>query len=371
MAEAGVFMADVDQLSGLIDVTTLPEETGVYAIFDESSMLQYIGLSKNIRRSVENHAKSIGPREVSGLISQIRVCEMPGAQKMELKTTWEAWIKEHMDAGGEIPVGNLPEGAPGADPRWRSSGPQAKPALSLGGPAGIQTPAEALGAVKRAVESNPVIIFMKGTPAMPQCGFSARSVGILKEMGIPFEAVNVMDEQANGGVRDAVKQYSNWPTIPQLFAKGKLVGGADIMSQLFQTGELERVLKAATTGEEVSSGSSAAAAAAAAAAPAGRIDIIDDPRRPTATALCKALNSKFQLKGLRVRDDSADHEGDAGALEMGITGESHFTLEIVAADFEGLSPVERQQRVYDALSGVMPRIHALSLVTKAPAEVMA
>eukprot|EP00439_Symbiodinium_sp_Y106_P044509 s3912_g5.t1 len=109
----------------------------------------------------------------------------------------------------------------------------------------------------------------------------------------------------------------------------------------------------------------------------GDIKLIDDTNRPTATALCKALetwlcaflaDTSFTLVGLKVVDESAAHEGDAGALEMGLTGESHFSVEIVAPEFAGLTPVQRQQKVYESLSGVMSRIHALSLVTRTPEE---
>lgn len=333
--------------------------------------MQYIGLSKQIRKSVENHALNIGPREAGSLISSVRVAAMPGATKELLKGTWESWIKEHMDGGGEIPAGNLPENSPGSDPRWRSQRNQAKPSLNLGGVAGITSAEEAMTAVKKAVEQYPVIIFMKGTPVMPQCGFSARSVGILKEIGVPFESVNVLDDQTNPGIRDAVKRYSNWPTIPQLFVKGQLVGGADIMSEMFESGQLSKTLRDAVTGASTAGAATASTGAAAVPAVKGQISLVDDPRRPTATALCKALNTNFQLYGLRVMDESSQHEGDAGALEMGITGESHFKVEIVAPEFEGLTPVQRQQKVFQVLSDVMPRIHALSLVTRTPAEVAA
>jgi len=80
------------------------------------------------------------------------------------------------------------------------------------------------------------------------------------------------------------------------------------------------------------------------------------------------LSQAFELRGLRIVDESAQHEGDPGALEMGLQGESHFRVELAAPEFEGLSPVQRQQRVFDSLADVMPRIHALSLVTRTPAE---
>uniref|UniRef100_A0A7S4T569 BolA family transcriptional regulator n=1 Tax=Alexandrium monilatum TaxID=311494 RepID=A0A7S4T569_9DINO len=101
----------------------------------------------------------------------------------------------------------------------------------------------------------------------------------------------------------------------------------------------------------------------------GVVALVDDPSRPTATQMSRILREAFELHALRITDESAQHEGDAGALEMGLTGESHFRVELAAPEFEGLSPVQRQQRVFDALGELMPRIHALSLVTRTPAEV--
>jgi len=244
--------------------------------------------------------------------------------------------------------------------------------LNLAGTRGITTPAEAIEAVKGAVEKHPVVLFMKGTPVMPQCGFSARTVGIMREVGVPFETVDVMNEETNPGVRDAVKQFSNWPTIPQLFVNGQLVGGADIVGELYTTGELQQQLKTAASsgasGEE--RGSEAASKSNADSAPetTGEILLINDPSRPVASGVSKLLDENFKLHTLRIVDESSQHEGDAGALEMGLTSESHFRVEIVAPEFEGLTPVLRQQKVFEVLSGMMPKIHALSLVTKTPAE---
>ena len=216
--------------------TLLKRIQGVYAVYDGAERLQYIGLSRNIQKSVATHGKAIGITEVGDLIGSVKCAEMPDGSKDVLKATWEVWLKEHLGNGGEIPVGNLPENAPGADPRWRSRGAQAKPSLNLGGVGGIASQAEAMDAVKQAVEENPIVLFMKGTPAMPQCGFSARTSGLLREIGVPFETVNVLDESSNPGVREAVKEFGQWPTIPQLYVSGKLVGGADIVMEMYQEG---------------------------------------------------------------------------------------------------------------------------------------
>src|SRR5215475_5268220 len=85
------------------------------------------------------------------------------------------------------------------------------------------------------VKSNDVLLYMKGTPAFPQCGFSAVTVQILQHLGVPFAAVNVLEDPE---VREGIKVFSNWPTIPQLYVKGEFVGGADIVREMFEQEEL-------------------------------------------------------------------------------------------------------------------------------------
>ena len=90
------------------------------------------------------------------------------------------------------------------------------------------------------VKSNDVLLYMKGTPAFPQCGFSAVTVQILNHVGVKFKAVNVLEDPE---VREGIKVFSNWPTIPQLYVKGEFVGGADIVREMFQAGELQSHLQ--------------------------------------------------------------------------------------------------------------------------------
>ena len=93
--------------------------------------------------------------------------------------------------------------------------------------------------IKQDVTSNPVVLYMKGTPVFPQCGFSAAVVQILSELGVKFKGIDVLTDPE---VRQGINEYSNWPTIPQLYVKGELVGGCDIVREMFQTGELQQVL---------------------------------------------------------------------------------------------------------------------------------
>jgi monothiol glutaredoxin len=94
--------------------------------------------------------------------------------------------------------------------------------------------------IENDVKSNPVVLFMKGTPVFPQCGFSARVVQVLSHIGVPFKGVNVLEDME---VREGIKAYANWPTIPQLYVNGEFVGGCDIVLEMFQAGELQSLLK--------------------------------------------------------------------------------------------------------------------------------
>ncbi len=89
------------------------------------------------------------------------------------------------------------------------------------------------------VGSNDVVLFMKGTPLFPQCGFSSRAVAILEHCGVNFEGVDVLQDME---VRQGIKAFSDWPTIPQLYVKGEFVGGSDIMMEMFEAGELQQLL---------------------------------------------------------------------------------------------------------------------------------
>ena len=99
---------------------------------------------------------------------------------------------------------------------------------------------DVLSKIDQQVKNNKVMLYMKGNPNAPQCGFSAHTVEILQSYGIPFETADVLADPA---IRDGIKRYSNWPTIPQVFIGGKFVGGCDIVSELHERGELEPMLK--------------------------------------------------------------------------------------------------------------------------------
>ncbi|MFZ0071173.1 MAG: Grx4 family monothiol glutaredoxin [Xanthobacteraceae bacterium] len=94
--------------------------------------------------------------------------------------------------------------------------------------------------IESEVKSNDVVVFMKGTPQFPMCGFSGQVVQILDYLGVPFKGLNVLESEE---LRQGIKSYSNWPTIPQLYVKGEFVGGCDIVREMFQANELQQVFK--------------------------------------------------------------------------------------------------------------------------------
>lgn len=98
--------------------------------------------------------------------------------------------------------------------------------------------------IHQLVTENPVVLFMKGTPTFPQCGFSAKATSVLKACEVAFQAVNVLTDDE---IRQGIKDYANWPTIPQLYIKGEFIGGSDIIGEMYQSGELQTLLAGLAT----------------------------------------------------------------------------------------------------------------------------
>jgi monothiol glutaredoxin len=93
--------------------------------------------------------------------------------------------------------------------------------------------------IRQDLADNPVVLYMKGTPVFPQCGFSAAVVQVLSHLGVPFKGIDVLSDP---GLRQGIKEFSQWPTIPQLYVKGEFIGGCDIVREMFETGELQALL---------------------------------------------------------------------------------------------------------------------------------
>ena len=94
--------------------------------------------------------------------------------------------------------------------------------------------------IDEEISTEPVVLFMKGTPVFPQCGFSAAVVGVLSHLGIKFRGINVLEDNS---IREGIKAYSDWPTIPQLYVKGEFVGGCDIIREMYESGELAEMFQ--------------------------------------------------------------------------------------------------------------------------------
>jgi monothiol glutaredoxin len=102
--------------------------------------------------------------------------------------------------------------------------------------------ADVVEKIQSTINSNKIVLFMKGNRSFPQCGFSAATVEIFEQLGAPFETVDVLQDME---IREGIKRYSNWPTIPQVYINGKFVGGCDIVRELYESGELEPLVKQA------------------------------------------------------------------------------------------------------------------------------
>ena len=96
--------------------------------------------------------------------------------------------------------------------------------------------------IAKLVADNPVLLFMKGTPLFPQCGFSSRAIAMLDRLGVEYASVDVLQDME---VRQGIKEFSDWPTIPQLYVKGEFIGGADIVREMYESGELQELLREA------------------------------------------------------------------------------------------------------------------------------
>ncbi|KAG1679836.1 hypothetical protein FOA52_012749 [Chlamydomonas sp. UWO 241] len=200
---------------------------GVYAVYDKTDKLQYIGLSRKIEASVANHMT-----ELPDLTHAIKFCNMADTSRDALIAVWKGWIQEAVVATGDLPPGNTP-----GESKWqaRKAAPIKKEIRLTAGKA-INVPIESL--LDQIVKENKVVAFVKGTRSQPACGFSLKMMTILNENKADYEVVNVLDEIFNPGLRDAIKTYSQWPTIPQLYVGGEFLGGADIVEQMNASGEL-------------------------------------------------------------------------------------------------------------------------------------
>ncbi|XP_047322871.1 bifunctional monothiol glutaredoxin-S16, chloroplastic [Impatiens glandulifera] len=219
---------DPDGIAGVF-----PSESGVYGVFDRNGDLQFVGISRNIAASVSNHLKSLPE-----LCSSVKVGVVSDPDKTALTQAWRSWMEEHIAATGNVPPGNQ-----SGNNTWVRQQPKKKADLKLtpGKHVKLTVPLEQL--IDRLVKENKVVAFIKGSRSAPLCGFSQKVVGILETEGIDYESVDVLDEECNNGLRETLKSYSNWPTFPQIFVNGELVGGCDILTSMHDKGELAGLVK--------------------------------------------------------------------------------------------------------------------------------
>jgi Grx4 family monothiol glutaredoxin len=211
----------------------LPSEAGVYAVYDKAGELQFIGLSRNIAATISANRKS-----VPELCGSVKVGVVDEPDREALTQAWKSWMEEYIKVSGKVPPGNESGNA-----TWTRQQPKKKPDLRLtpGRHVQLTVPLEEL--VDKLVKENKVVAFIKGSRSAPLCGFSQKVIGILENEGVDYESVNVLDEDYNYGLRETLKQYSNWPTFPQIFLNGELVGGCDILTSMFEKGEVAGLFK--------------------------------------------------------------------------------------------------------------------------------
>ncbi|KAK9168107.1 hypothetical protein Syun_000247 [Stephania yunnanensis] len=219
--------AETEELAG-----KFPSSSGVYAVYDGNTELQFIGISRSISASVLAHRKS-----VPELCVTVKAGVVDEPDRTALTQAWKSWMEEHIGATGKVPPGNESGNA-----IWvKRSQKKSDLRLTPGRHVQLTVPLEEL--IDRLVKENKVVAFIKGSRSAPQCGFSQRVIGILEREGVDFESLDVLDEDHNTGLREALKRYSNWPTFPQIFLNGELLGGCDILTSMQEKGELTALFK--------------------------------------------------------------------------------------------------------------------------------
>lgn len=241
LARAGV---PVGAASGIEDLPlervppageTLPEHwarPGVYGIYSEDGTLVYIAAVRDIKHAIDVHRVVLGdPRRVFA----VRMISVDSVDDAPLGQLAYNWLVAHTNEGPGAPEGNTGEAR-----EWHIDEMPREPGGDVYFNANVGTKQEDVeGEIKRILREHKVVLFMKGTREEPRCGFSNATVDLLKQrIGSGFECVDCLDEIKNRGLREGIKTYSDWPTIPQLYVNGDFVGGADIVATMDSNGEL-------------------------------------------------------------------------------------------------------------------------------------
>lgn len=226
-------LAEVESVGLTEDASALfPAAPGIYAIYDKAGDLQYVGLSRRVSASLHSHL-----RDLPELCASVKVALIDAPARAALTDAWKAWMEEHINNGGNVPPGNVLGNSIWTARKARAAKPEIK--LTPGAQVKLNVPIETL--IDKVVKELKVVAFIKGTRTAPRCGFSHRVLTILNEQGVDYEVLNVLDEDHNPGLREAIKKYSQWPTIPQLFVKGEFLGGADVLEDMVQSGQIKEL----------------------------------------------------------------------------------------------------------------------------------
>jgi len=211
--------------------TELVNTSGCYAVLNERGDVMYVEISRSLATSLRWHMQSIQP---SSLCFAAKVAA--GSDRERVQQTAVEWIGAVVKSTGRPPVGN--------DSRFRNSPWRARPGDAerdrppVAFPPGAD-PADATVLLQKLVRNFDVLVFMKGTRSVPLCGFSERMCRVLDEEGIKFETVDAQDELSNPGLRSALQEFAQWPTLPVLVVNGVVLGGTDVIETLQRRGDLQ------------------------------------------------------------------------------------------------------------------------------------
>mmetsp|Transcript_11199 Transcript_11199/g.33595 ORF Transcript_11199/g.33595 Transcript_11199/m.33595 type:complete len:325 (+) Transcript_11199:332-1306(+) len=211
-----------------------PNTPGVYIVYDKEDVIQYVGMSRKVGVSVGNHLVDLPDK-----VHSVAVVPVSDGSKAALTEAWQQTVQAAVTATGKVPPGNAK-----GEKSWTTRRAVKKAEIRLTPGKGIEdltVPLEEI--IQQVVDQNRVVAFVKGTRTAPECGFSHQVLTLLNASRVEYEVVNVLDDIHNPGLRETLKTFSQWPTIPQLYVDGEFVGGADILVEMAGKGELNPLLR--------------------------------------------------------------------------------------------------------------------------------
>lgn len=226
------------------DIQLMPpdwQKAGVYGVYSNTGDLNFVASTKNVATALQTHLDNVDDPKINVFsVRMMTVDELTPEVTEPLNMFAERWVMALHENGLPVPVGNTEEGAP-----WRIA-PHIADVSFSNTMAMPDDETRVKAEIELILRDHRVVLFMKGTKTQPMCGFSRSVVDILtkatEDAGQTFVCVNCLDGTKNGGLREGIKMYSNWPTIPQLYIDGDFVGGADIVEEMQDNGELAAAL---------------------------------------------------------------------------------------------------------------------------------